>query len=1555
MKRRNVLFVAVVLGLAALLPHIAPLPALAANYYWDNNGTNAGFGAASGTWASPTAGNSTQGWSTSSGGTVVPGNVSTTSADDLNFGLTTTGLAAGTITVNGTVTNNTLTFASGSGAITLTGGAIALGGGASGITVLNQNDTINSPILLLANATINAPDFGTGSTVSTLTLGGVISGSASLTFTSDSTVANNSQQTILLNAPSSYTGSTTLNPVGNGANLIVKLGVDDALPRTTVLSVNGLAAGGSGRFTRLELNGHDQTLGGLQNTAASLRSQQIRNTSATAANLTVNNSADYNYSGTIDPNIALIKGGSGTQTLSGGNSYTNDTTITGGILQIGGAAKLGGGNYAGDISITGGAALVFNSSANTTLSGALSGSGSLTNSGSGTVTLTGTNALPSTTVSDGAFEVSVNGLAAGSVVVCSGGDLNLIGGGRVNKVTVNAGGNVSLSGAGVATNLTIASTGRMSFDFSTATNVGNLTVTAANGITNGGAAGSITINFTGAVPADGPYTLIHYSGSLRGSGFGAYQVGTGPVGKSYALVNAAGAVQLTVTAGTPSIRVETKADGTGVAVPAATVLVGTSLTNFAILRDPFGAFVTNIAAAWVLTNITGAVASSNLVVASGAKSALFKPTGVGSARILATVPGTNPVPSGTITSIALTNRPFIWVRGSEKADILAKIATNAWAASLYNSLVSREAASLASYNTDRDTWLRGLPVLWSSSPPLFKTEPTYSVRSAAESKFNDALDCAILYYLTEDAHYAQCAADILQNTVKTLAPVAVSSSAGNGGWIMQDDWNTECRVLATQLPIIYDFVYSYITSNQVYDVQTSNMVSFNFVNAQTVFTNYYVLARDHGDANDNWCSLEATAMLNNLLALDNASARSNFLTVYLTTGASRQTSLQDDYNRDYNNPGDIWNESLQYSTAVTTIRANNMVLIERYDPTRKLVNVYSNYLSALPRAAQLVYPNKTDEPLFGDAHQGDGASQPYTVYEQVYALAKARGYTNWATMFGGLLNGGINAGHYNRSTLSDYSSLGQHNEPLQLLWSAPTITESPVPLTYARTDALPWAGISLQRNPSTFNDLTYGLMCFVGGAAFTHGHASGMNMELFGLGYVLGAKSGRDSYGSAIHENYYRLFSGHNTIVVNAGSQGSGGWQGIAINTVQNVAMEPQPFVSAVSSNFSFTCSSFADTMGAFAEATQQRTMAIIRTSPTNGFYVDFFRSTSTVTNRVATTLNGNVTDQFHDYIYRNVGSSPTMNLKTNGVALGLFSQPNRFQNDVGDIYNQPGWEYFTNQGVSYPQNQLTRIHFAANPGDGNNRDTEMWVAAVTNREYAKVDSPPFSEWVDSSAPGPTVVIRQMGEAWNKPFAVVYEPYFASAGTTVTNVTALWRTNIVVGLKIESVVGGSGRTHYVFSNTNATDTYQDNSIGLSFTGRFGIIADNGNGTTALYLGQGKSISYRGNSVANVGGTNTAAEVQFVPGQSPVIAANAPMKVVSASAPKFTLLTRQTDGTIALQATGSNGVAYRLWSSTNLSGGAWAVSASGTVTSSPFVLQDARASAMPARYYRFSTP
>jgi hypothetical protein len=248
----------------------------------------------------------------------------------------------------------------------------------------------------------------------------------------------------------------------------------------------------------------------------------------------------------------------------------------------------------------------------------------------------------------------------------------------------------------------------------------------------------------------------------------------------------------------------------------------------------------------------------------------------------------------------------------------------------------------------------------------------------------------------------------------------------------------------------------------------------------------------------------------------------------------------------------------------------------------------------------------------------------------------------------------------------------------------------------------------------------------------------------------------------------------------------------------------------------------------------------------------------------------------------------------------------------------------------------------------------DMILPAVTNREYARVSAPPITDYNDP-ANSPALIVRQIGDAWDKPFAVVYEPHFNSNGNTVTNVTALWRGGLVVGLQVDSVVGGRGRTHYVFSNPNATESYTNSTLGLVFKGRFGVVADNGDGTTSLYLGQGSALSYRGNSVVADGGANTAAEVRFTPGQAPDVSANAPVTTVAAGAPVFTLITRQADGTMSLVVTGSNGVPYRLWASTNLAGGAWTVLNSGAVTNSPFLIQDASATSNSTRYYRLTTP
>ena len=278
-------------------------------------------------------------------------------------------LAQGVQTLSGA---NTYT-----GATTVTAGVLELGNVsalsttsavslAGGTTLRSTIDgvIVNAPITVGAagtTATIGAPTNAPGAGVaSTFTLNGPIGGAGNVTFTS--TVNQNALSTILLNGQSNYTGTTLMDTAGTTATqLVVKLGVDNALPTTTVLTIDGGNGTGSGRIISLDLNGFDQTLAGL-NTAAGYSALTARNqrvTSSTAATLTINGSTNSSFGGLGTPTtfngnpvnpsaqitgaISLTKAGTGTFTLLDGvgNTYTGLTTVNAGALRIAHADSLG--------------------------------------------------------------------------------------------------------------------------------------------------------------------------------------------------------------------------------------------------------------------------------------------------------------------------------------------------------------------------------------------------------------------------------------------------------------------------------------------------------------------------------------------------------------------------------------------------------------------------------------------------------------------------------------------------------------------------------------------------------------------------------------------------------------------------------------------------------------------------------------------------------------------------------------------------------------------------------------------------------------------------------------------------------------------------------------------------------------------------------------------------------------------------------------------------------------------------------------------------------------
>ena len=100
------------------------------------------------------------------------------------------------------------------------------------------------------------------------------------------------------------------------------------------------------------------------------------------------NPGNTTFGGAISGNGDLTQAGTGILTLTGSNTYTGNTTVSAGTLQVGNG---GSGEFLGSPSVNLGksAALVFNQSDSLTYGGAIGGSGNLTQTGPGILTLLG--------------------------------------------------------------------------------------------------------------------------------------------------------------------------------------------------------------------------------------------------------------------------------------------------------------------------------------------------------------------------------------------------------------------------------------------------------------------------------------------------------------------------------------------------------------------------------------------------------------------------------------------------------------------------------------------------------------------------------------------------------------------------------------------------------------------------------------------------------------------------------------------------------------------------------------------------------------------------------------------------------------------------------------------------------------------------------------------------------------------------------------------------------------------------------------------------------------
>jgi len=122
-----------------------------------------------------------------------------------------------------------------------------------------------------------------------------------------------------------------------------------------------------------------------------------------------------------------------------------------------------------------------------------------------------------------------------------------------------------------------------------------------------------------------------------------------------------------------------------------------------------------------------------------------------------------------------------------------------------------------------------------------------------------------------------------------------------------------------------------------------------------------------------------------------------------------------------------------------------------------------------------------------------------------------------------------------------------------------------------------------------------------------------------------------------------------------------------------------------------------------------------------------------------------------------------------------------------------------------------------------------------------------------------TFVARQSGEAWTRPFVSVFEPSSKTESGNIASVSFFEseaKLTDFVGIKVESK---SGRTDYIFSNSNATDkvVYKD----FSSQSTYSVVGVEKSGDCVLFMGHGILLSTKNVTIKTVQPANVIVEMK----------------------------------------------------------------------------------------------
>ena len=708
---------------------------------------------------------------------------------------------------------------------------------------------------------------------------------------------------------------------------------------------------------------------------------------------------------------------------------------------------------------------------------------------------------------------------------------------------------------------------------------------------------------------------------------------------------------------------------------------------------------------------------------------------------------------------------------------------------------------------------------------------------------NKAYDAAQMYYFTGDKSYAKFAADIFWTFVLGASYQEQVNPKDEGGPLGFFCWETlRDAEFYSQIPLIYDFIHDYLVEDYFTSPEFLNGrgekwspgfkqgKAWATERVQTFFQKYLEnKLKRGGGVLGNWNIVKNASAMRYALALDddkdvfNHKGREYYVEKFLIGPTTESNGAYLDVAKaNLSTKTGLWPEAPgSYGQLgawllmdVGNLLYHNGIDVMLHEPL--LIKAGTSF-------PMLSFPNGRST-CWGDSGY---ATMNITTVEFMLAYARAKKNVELEKEYTAL-----------RKFAGDRNPEGD----MAFYFFVPKLMEEESQFHYDRTSYSERHSIIFGRNlsDSPVNALAYSV--YGSGVESGHKHDNGMAMELYGRGEVLGIDPGAGvDYWCEQHHTYNRKPAAHNTVIPNGENCGD--------NDMKINAAEPEVDAGIAPAKQASPFYQFTDTSIDYnGKADQRRVMGIVRTSPKGGFYVDIFRSKMTKDK-----------NDHHDYLYHNIGKG-----------LELFDSTGKQLPLASTTIDGPGYKYFTNPMCVATNGDFYGVF------DSGISDIKMktWMLGQEDRTvYSLLGPNDFRYYIHNlqALPVPTLLVRQKGEAWTRPFVAIYEPYGAGLESSVKRVRRMEKVPLsgdFVGLVVEQNDSKSRRDYIL----NCTDASQAQSFwDIRFEGGYGVVTTEGSGLLkGLYLGSGKSLSYKAYSLKAAGALSASLGAGS---QSPAIGAS----------------------------------------------------------------------------------